>query len=94
MKEEGFRLIITVIGQDRVGIIANIAQILAESNVNILDITQTILQEIFTMIMVVDIRQSKIDVAELNRRLTAKGEEMGLVITTQHEDIFRFMHRI
>lgn len=94
MKEEGHRLVITVIGQDRVGIIAAISRILAESNVNILDITQTIMQGIFTMIMVVDAKQSTVDVAELGQLLKIKGEELGLVITTQHEDVFRFMHRI
>lgn len=94
MKEEGHRLIITVLGKDRVGIIASISGILAESNVNILDISQTIMQDIFTMIMVVDAKASLLAVDELGRKLAAQGEELGLVITTQHEDVFRFMHRI
>jgi len=94
MKKEGHRLVITVIGKDRVGIIAGISTILAEANINILDISQTIMQDIFTMIMIVDMGESRLNVAELNEKLTAKGEELGLVITTQHEDVFRFMHRV
>lgn len=94
LKEEGHRLIITVIGKDRVGIIAAISAILADANINILDISQTIMQEIFTMIMIVDARESRVDVATLSSRLAEKGKELGLVITTQHEDVFRFMHRI
>lgn len=94
MKEESQRLIITVIGEDRVGIIAAIATILADARVNILDISQTIMQEIFTMIMIVDAKQSTVTIPELSKRLAEKGEELGLVITTQHEDIFRFMHRV
>ena len=94
MKKEGHRLVITVIGKDRVGIIAGISTILAEANINILDISQTIMQDIFTMIMIVDMGESRLNVAELNEKLTNKEEELGLVITTQHEDVFRFMHRV
>lgn len=94
MQEEGHRLVITVIGKDRIGIIAAISQILAEASINILDINQTIMQGIFTMTMVVDARKSQIDVADLGGKLAHKGNELGLVITTQHEDVFRFMHRI
>lgn len=92
--EEGTRVIITVLGYDKIGIIANISRILAESSVNILDINQTILQGFFTMVMVVDMSRATIDVAELRRVLAEKGREMELEITTQHEDIFKFMHRI
>jgi len=92
--EEGKRIIITVLGHDKVGIIAMVSAILAEAGINILDISQTILQGFFTMIMVVDIRSSKIDIVELRDVLAAKGEEMQLQITVQHEDIFKFMHRI
>jgi len=83
-----------VLGQDRVGIIASITAILAEANINILDISQTILQEFFVMIAVVDLGQATIDLAELQQRLDEKGKELGLKVTAQHEDIFRFMHRI
>ena len=92
--EEGKRIIITVLGHDRVGIIAMVSNILADSGINILDISQTILQGFFTMVMVVDTSQSKTDVKELRDILAAKGQEMGLQITVQHEDLFNYMHRI
>ncbi len=92
--EEGNRVIITVIGHDRVGIIAGISNILADAQVNILDISQTILQGFFTMVMVVDIAESTLDIGVLREKLKQKGEELGLEITAQHEDIFKFMHRI
>ncbi len=91
---DGNRVIVTVIGEDRVGIIAAVATILAASNINILDISQTILQEIFVMITVVDMTEASIDLAELQQRLDAKGQELGVKITAQHEDVFRFMHRL
>lgn len=92
--EEGKRIIITVLGHDKVGIIAMISSILAEARINILDISQTILQGFFTMVMVVDISNSQIDIVKLRETLARKGEEMELQITVQHEDIFKFMHRI
>lgn len=92
--EEGKRLIITVLGYDRVGIIAGISNILAQANVNILDISQTILQGFFTMVMVVDTTGSKVDLSTLKELLDRKGEELQMKINVQHEDIFKFMHRI
>ncbi|MEN6391711.1 MAG: ACT domain-containing protein [Syntrophomonas sp.] len=92
--EEGTRLILTVVGYDRVGIIAGIANILADANVNILDISQTILQGFFTMATVVDASGSSVELPELTRRLKEKGRELGLEVNVQHEDIFKFMHRI
>lgn len=92
--EEGKRLIITVLGHDKVGIIAMISAILAGAGINILDISQTILQEFFTMVMVVDTSASQTDLVALRDILTRQGKEMGLKITVQHEDIFKFMHRI
>jgi ACT domain-containing protein len=91
---DGNRVIVTVLGQDRVGIIAGVTVILAEANVNILDISQTILQEFFVMITVVDMAGAMVDLAELQRRLDEKGRELGVKVTAQHEDIFRFMHRL
>lgn len=91
---DGKRLIITVLGNDKVGIIAGISNILADAQINILDISQTILQEFFTMIMVVDASTSKIDIAELKEKLNRKGEELELQISVQHEDVFKFMHRV
>lgn len=91
---EGKRVIVTVIGQDRVGIIAAVANTLAEQKINILDISQTILQDFFTMMMIVDISQSPIGIAELQETLKKLGDSIGMQIQAQHEDIFRFMHRI
>lgn len=92
--EEGSRLIITVLGHDRVGIIYGISGVLANTNVNILDISQTILQGFFTMVMVVDFAGSTVGLDELKQLLDKKGQELGLQVTVQHEDIFRYMHRI
>lgn len=88
------RAIITVIGNDRVGIIAGVSNILAATNVNILDITQTIMQDVFTMITLVEISKCNIPFLDLSERLENKGVEMGLRIQIQHEDIFNSMHRI
>jgi ACT domain-containing protein len=88
------RAIVTVIGKDRVGIIAGVSTILADCNINILDITQTTMQDIFTMIMLVDISQMAINFTALAEKLANKGEELGLSIRVQHEDIFNSMHRI
>ncbi len=94
MSESTGRIIVTVLGQDRVGIIAAVATLLAEARANIVDISQTILHDMFTMIMFVDLTQSGVPFDELKRRLDAKGEEMGLRIEAQREDVFRFMHRV
>ncbi len=88
------RAVITVIGTDRVGIIAGVSAILADANVNILDITQTTMQGLFTMIMLVDISKSNIDFEHLSSRLSAKGDQLDLKIRVQHEDIFKSMHEI
>ena len=88
------KAVITVIGHDRVGIIAAVSAILAECNVNILDISQTIMQNVFTMIMLVEISNSSIPFFELSDRLDKKGRELELSIKMQHEDIFNSMHRI
>lgn len=88
------KAVITVLGKDRVGIIASVSAVLAECNVNILDISQTIMQDIFTMIMLVDISKSTSDVVRLSSILEAKGNELGVEIKIQHEDIFNSMHRI
>lgn len=88
------RVIITVMGTDRVGIIAGVATALSEQNVNILDISQTILQDFFTMIMIADIAASKVSLQELQVLLKKRGEEIGVQIIAQHEDIFKYMHRV
>ena len=88
------RVIITVLGRDKVGIIAGVAQVLAEQGVNILDIRQTIMQEFFTMMMVGDLQSKSVDIAHIAEVLNAKGQELGVKISLQHEDVFQFMHRI
>lgn len=88
------RAIITVIGKDMRGIIARVSALLADNDVNILDITQTTMQDMFTMIMLCDITDNKIKFVELVEILDKLGEELGLSIRIQHEDIFNSMHRI
>ena len=86
--------IVTVVGQDKVGIIAAVCALLAEHNVNILDISQTILQGSFTMVMAVDIGKLPCSFTDLASRLSALGEEMGIAIRVQRQEIFDAMHRI
>lgn len=88
------RAVITVIGKDRIGIIAGISNILADCSVNILDIAQTTMQDVFTMVMLVDISKLCIQFTELSDQLENKGVEMGLSVRIQHEDIFNSMHRL
>lgn len=88
------RAVITVIGKDKKGIIAGVSSELADSNVNILDISQTILQEYFTMIMLVDLSDMTVKFDELNERLERKSQQLGVSIKAQHEDIFNSMHEI
>ncbi len=90
----GNRIIVSVIGQDRVGIIAEVATIMKEANVNILDISQTIMQNLFTMIMVGDMSASNVDLPTLKERFKQKGQELAVRIDVQHEDVFNYMHRI
>ena len=86
--------IVTVVGRDKVGIIAAVCALLAEHNVNILDISQTILQGSFTMVMAVDVGGASAPFGELQSALAALGEEMGLSIRIQREEIFNAMHTI
>ena len=88
------KTIITVVGKDTVGIIAKVCTYLAENNVNILDISQTIVQGYFNMMMVTDATQSPKSGDQIAEELEAVGKEIGVVIRCQHEDIFNMMHRI
>lgn len=88
------RAIITVIGKDRVGIIARVSTLLAEHQVNILDISQTTMQDYFTMIMLADLAAADVPFAALEQKLNALGAEIGLSIRIQREDIFQSMHQI
>jgi ACT domain-containing protein len=94
VSESSSRIVVTVLGQDRVGIIAAVSAILAEANANILDISQTTLQEFFAMILLADVAQASAPFEEIKRRLKARGDEMGLRIDAQHEDVFKYMHRV
>ena len=86
--------IVTVVGNDRVGIIAALCRLLADNNVNILDISQTILQEKFTMFMAVDVGDLPCSFTDLAGKLDALGERMGIAIRVQRQEIFDAMHRI
>ncbi len=88
------KAIVTVVGQDTVGIIAKVSTFLAESKVNILDISQTIMGETFTMIMMVDTSLSEKSFDELNSGLNKVGEELGVNIIIQNQKLFSAMHRI
>lgn len=88
------RAVVTVMGDDKPGIIAKTSTLLAENNINILDITQTIVQNIFTMVMLVDIDNSKLSLASLTDALNALGTMLSVEIRIQHEEIFNSMHRI
>ena len=92
------KTIITVVGKDTVGIIARVCTYLAENNVNILDINQTIVQDFFNMMMIVDVSKMTKNFGQVSAGLAgdlkALGEEIGVVIMCQHEEIFNKMHRI
>ena len=88
------KAVVTVVGKDQVGIIAAVCVHLASYNVNVLDISQTVMQGYFTMMMVVDVSSSNIPVSELAQQMEEKGKEMNLSIRLQREDIFDAMHRV
>ena len=88
------KAIVTVVGKDRVGIIAAVCVKLAEYNVNVLDISQTVMQGYLTMMMVVDVTEANLPLALICQQMDAKGQEMGLSIRIQREDIFEAMHRV
>ena len=89
------KAIVTVMGKDRVGIIAEVCSLLASLNVNINDINQTVMQnDFFTMVMLTDVSKSNVSFGEISEKLAAKGNDMGLSIKIQLEDIFNAMHKI
>ena len=88
------KTIITVVGKDTVGIIARVCTYLAENKINIEDISQTIVQGYFNMMMITDMNQSSKPFADIASELEQIGEEIGVVIKCQREDIFDSMHRI
>lgn len=94
MHEQNVKAVVTVLGNDRVGIIAAVTTLLADYQVNIEDISQTILKHIFNMIMMVDLSGMTRSFAELRADLDALGQAFGLSINIQHSEIFDSMHRI
>ena len=88
------KTIITVVGHDTVGIIAKVCTYLADNNINILDISQTILQGYFNMMMITDMTQAKKPFLEVSDELSKLGESIGVIIKCQREEIFNSMHRI
>lgn len=86
------KAIITVVGKDTVGIIAKVCGFLAENKVNILDISQTIVDGYFNMMMVIDVTNAEFD--KISEGIRSVGEEVGVIIGCQREDIFKQMHRI
>jgi len=88
------KVVITIIGYDRVGIVAMVSNVCAERNVNILDINQNIINGLFNMVMIAEMTGATVPLQELQDVLKVKGEEMGLQIKVQHEDIFKVMHSI
>ena len=88
------KAVVTVVGKDQVGIIAAVCTQLASYNVNVLDISQTVMQGYFTMMMVVDVSAASQPLAELAKQMEDRGREMNLSIRLQREDIFEAMHRV
>jgi len=92
--EKSQKAVITVIGKDMVGILSKVTAICAKSGINVLEVTQSILQDMFAMVMLVDMAGSTADVAALSTQMDALGQEMCLKIHVMHEDIFNSMHKI
>lgn len=86
------KAVVTVVGKDKVGIIARVSTLFYENNINILDISQTIMQDMFTMIMLVELEKES--VKQINEELAAVADEMGLSIHLQNQKLFNSMHRI
>lgn len=88
------KAVITVIGKDMVGILAKVSDMCAQRGVNVLEVTQSILQDLFVMVMLVDMSKASVEVAGLAEQMDGLGRELGLKIHVMHEDIFNSMHRI
>lgn len=94
MSEASTKAVVSVVGLDQKGVIAAVSTFLSDHHINILDISQTILDAYFTMVMIVDVSQSDLAIEELSMALKEKGDAIGMQITCQHEDLFRYMHRL
>lgn len=88
------RAVITVIGRDMVGILAKVSTVCSDSNVNVVEVTQSVLHEFFAMIMLVDMTAASVDCAGLSDKMAVLSKESGLSIHVMHEDVFNSMHRI
>ena len=88
------KTVVSVIGKDSVGIISKVSAVCSECNVNIVDITQSVLQDMFVMVMLTDIGESKSAFKEFSQKMTGLGKENNLDIRVMHEDVFNSMHRI
>lgn len=88
------KAVISVIGHDKVGILAKVTAICAENKVNVEDVTQSVLKDFFAMIMLVDISESSCSLVELGEKLDVVGKEIGVSIHVMHEDIFNAMHTV
>lgn len=88
------KAIVTVVGKDKKGIIAKVSNVLFENDINIADISQTIMQDMFTMIMMVEFDETNASVTDIDKKLSVVEKEMGLSIHVQREEIFSSMHRI
>ena len=94
LQQSGNRIIVTAFGKNRVGILAGLTGILARHKCNILDLTQKLLQEFFTIMILVDINESPVDFDTIKTDVTRVGEELDLKVVIQHEEIFNAMHRV
>ena len=88
------RVVLTVIGQDKVGIIAGVSNTLAECNINIININQNIMQGFFNMVLIADMSEATVSLQEAKDKVHALGEKIGVYIRMQSEDIFKAMHRV
>jgi len=88
------KAVVTVVGRDTVGILAKITAVCAEHNANVIDVTQSVMQDLFTMVMLLDISDIKSDFSSLQNMLYELGEKIGMKIHVMHEDIFNSMHHI
>jgi len=90
----GDYVVVSVLGADKVGIVAGIASVLARHNANIVDISQTVVKDIFSMVMIVDVSKADVDIAALRRELEEEGRRLGVMVAVHHIDVFRYMQRI
>lgn len=88
------KIVISIVGEDKVGIVAKVSACLAENGVNILDINQNIMHGFFNMVMIADMEKATLPLLALQEKLAAIGASIGVEIKAQHEDIFKVMHRV